>query len=390
MGEFFDDKVENFIRYMLGGYATNKIGEAKKNWEQWKEENTIQEIVVIAEDFLPSTDDSECTCRACVMCTKATKGSEPVHIKKKDALIHIGDIGSLDETDIEMDGVFAGCTVGGTCLVSKEYIQGGVWQEPNEKSDYGENRRTLSWINSYMICERYENGVGVIYFHDDGQNIKELWNEQKNSFSEWAKENRINGINFLEPFFEVALEEQLRTGVPWQVTLSQIACESSWGKREVYDEYTHEQSFNLFGIKYFGKIEDEEKYVRSWTKEDINRNDLDEWKKEQKKWALNDEELEIVKTLENGKIEIKVIQPFRRYQSYLESIHNHSEVLLDDRYLEAWEHEDNPYIYMAIISPIYASGTEYENTTVSIMRDYFSWDDKEEDWEEYNIWRNSK
>ena len=155
-----------------------------------------------------------------------------------------------------------------------------------------------------MICTKHE---GVIYFYDDGQEIKECLEEQKTAFSELAKENRSDKVQFLEPFLQVSMAEQLRTGVPWQVTPAQIAYESGWGQKEMYDEYTKKQSFNLFGIKYFGNTEDNDKYVRSWTTEYISSSELDKWEKEQKRWALNGEKLINMGVSENNKIKIKVI-----------------------------------------------------------------------------------
>ena len=35
---------------------------------------------------------------------------------------------------------------------------------------------------------------------------------------------------------------------------------------------------------------------------------------------------------------------------------DHSDILLDERYAEAWEYKDNPFIYVSIIGPIYATG----------------------------------
>ena len=69
----------------------------------------------------------------------------------------------------------------------------------------------------------------------------------------------------------------------------------------------------------------------------------------------------------------------RRYESYKESIVDHSDILLDERYAEAWEYKDNPFIYVSIIGPIYATGSDYGDTAASIMHDYFMWDDEEND-----------
>lgn len=84
----------------------------------------------------------------------------------------------------------------------------------------------------------------------------------------------------------------------------------------------------------------------------------------------------------------------RRYESYKESIVDHSDILLDERYAEAWEYKDNPFIYVSIIGSIigsiYATGSDYGDTAASIMHDYFMWDDEEKDWEEYILWREGK
>lgn len=79
-----------------------------------------------------------------------------------------------------------------------------------------------------------------------------------------------------------------------------------------------------------------------------------------------------------------------RYESYKESIVDHSDILLDERYAEAWEYKDNPFIYVSIIGSIYATGSDYGDTAASIMHDYFVWDDEEKDWEEYILWREGK
>lgn len=42
----------------------------------------------------------------------------------------------------------------------------------------------------------------------------------------------------------------------------------------------------------------------------------------------------------------------RRYESYKESIVDHSDILLDERYAEAWEYKDNPYNISKVVSKI--------------------------------------
>lgn len=183
MGEFFDDKVENFIRYMLGGYVTEKVGKAKENRERRKEENTIQEIVVIAED-LPTKEDYieavkekekpfqiECNCDAFVMCTNARGESEPLHIKKEEALTHICGEGTLNKLDIELDGHFARCMGVGECCVDRDSIEDGMWKDTNEMDDEGEGKNTLNAEDAYMICQI---GNGIIYFSNATQKTKDV------------------------------------------------------------------------------------------------------------------------------------------------------------------------------------------------------------------------
>jgi flagellum-specific peptidoglycan hydrolase FlgJ len=210
-------------------------------------------------------------------------------------------------------------------------------------------------------------------------------------FSEWAKTNRTEKIKFLEPFVQLAKDEELRTGVPWQATLGQIAYETGWGDedKKIYDEYTKAYSYNLFGVKYTGSVNDTSKFVRTWTTEYINSSDLEKWKKEQSKWALNNDSLVNEGTV-NGKLKIKIIQPFRRYTSYDDSIIDHTNVLEHERYSSANGYKNNPFIYVSIIGPIYATGPDYGDTASIIMNDYFAWNDKDADWEEYNNWKSSR
>lgn len=237
-----------------------------------------------------------------------------------------------------------------------------------------------------MVCVEYG---GIIYFCDDGQAIKEFLNENDDNFTDWAKTNRPDAVAFVKGYIELTKIEQLRTGIPWQLTLTQMALESGWGSVNPVDIYTGVDSYNLFGIKNLNP-ESETDYVRSWTKENISASKIDEWKEKQNEWALEGEELIITEKKENDIITIKVIQPFRRFNSYEEGIAFHSEQLLKESYSEAKNYEDNPFIYLAVIAPIYATAIDYEDTAIKIMDDYFLWEDKEDDWEEYQLWKQTQ
>ena len=334
--------------------------------------------------------DSICICEARVICTNATEDSLPHHMKNGEGLIHMGNIEELNRTNIELCENFEGCTEAsdGKCLITekyKEWIADEEWKAVDETSSQGKGKEKLNQETSYMVCTEYG---GIIYFHDNGQAIIEFLNNDEN-FTEWAKTNRVDKIAYIGAYIELAKIEQLRTGIPWQLTLTQMALESGWGSVAPVDIYTGMNSYNLFGIKNLKPVNDND-YVRSWTKEKIEISKLGEWEKEHEKWALEGEKLNVLKDKGNGELEIEVIQPFRCFESFTEGVIYHSEVLLDDRYSEAWEHEDNPFIYLAIIAPIYATGGDYEDTAGKIMDDYFEWDDKKDNWKEYQLWKQNQ
>jgi len=206
-------------------------------------------------------------------------------------------------------------------------------------------------------------------------------------YTDWAIENRATGVEFLNSISQIVMNDDARTGVPWQVTLAQAAYESGWGTRLPKDIDSDNPSNNLFGVKYFGDLKETEKYVRVWTREWIREDELSYWEKQQSKYSLEGEKLQVTgNKSENGKFEILVIQAFRKYASYEASIEDHSAVLSGETYADAREYSSNPYIYAAIIARKYATGESYIKTLVSIMDDYLRWEDKAADKEEYNQW----
>ena len=335
--------------------------------------------------YLVLESDSICTCKARVICTNATEDSKPHHMRTEEGMVHMGNIEELNRTNIEPSDNFEGCTKSsdGKCMIAqkyKEWIADQEWKAVDETSSQGEGKEKLNKETSYMVCTEYE---GVIYFYDDGQVIKDFLDEENDGdFSEWAWAKRIDKIAYFKTFIEAAKIEQLKWGIPWQLTLSQIAYESGWGEKVPIDIYTEVYSYNLFGIKNLNP-ESEEDFVRIWTHENINLMTWEAWEKEQERWAQNGEKP--IKEEDTGMV--KIIQPFRRFDSYEDGIAFHSKVLMGDRYSAAWEYEDNPYIYLAIIAPIYAPpGVEYVKQAGKIMDDYFEWEDKEKDLEEYQSW----
>ena len=209
------------------------------------------------------------------------------------------------------------------------------------------------------------------------------------AFTAWARENRSANVSFLNSLLGAVLDVQAESGVPWQVKLAQITIETGWGESVPIDIYDGRRSFNLHGIKFFGNMSDTDRYVLAWTREHIDPSELGWWTAEHARWARRGESLEQL-GVRNGTLVIRVIQPFRVYGSYGESILDHSAVLGHERYAAANVFRHNPFIYLAIIAPIYATDVGYIDMALTIMRNYFVWDTKDEDWEEFERWRNGR
>ncbi len=153
---------------------------------------------------------------------KATKDSQPIHIKKDGVVIHISDIGRLNRTDVELDGHFLGCTNDDDvkiCCVDRNSIEGGTWQDYDEGNDEGENKETLNRDKSYMICTKYED-PGIIYFYNDGQeilnNMDEILLKYRTTFDQDLYDNNkfykktadyISNIKGTDEDFEELLED---------------------------------------------------------------------------------------------------------------------------------------------------------------------------------------
>lgn len=123
-------------------------------------------------------NDSLCTCEACVICTNATEDSLPHHMKKGDGLIHMGNIEEVNKTNIEICENFEGCTKSpdSQCYIAekyKEWIADEEWKAVDETSSQGEGKEKLNKDTSYMVCVEYG---GIIYFHDDGQELQPFIN----------------------------------------------------------------------------------------------------------------------------------------------------------------------------------------------------------------------
>lgn len=188
--------------------------------------------------------------------------------------------------------------------------------------------------------------------------------------------NRESQVAFLKLILKAAVREQIRTGVPWQVTMAQAAVETGYGQHEPIDIYTEQRSYNIFGIKYMENLDENVEYVLSWTSEEIYSSELSEWEKEHEKWALNGEAVRINETL-GETMEIEIIQPFRKYRTIEECFESHSDILESSIYENAAEYKDDPYMYLRSIAGTYATDSNYYNMAESVMNKYLDWKGKE-------------
>lgn len=140
---------------------------------QWTEESEDDGEIIGAVADSEDSEDSNCVCDACVICTSATPDSTPLHMKRTDDVVHIGGISQLTREDIEIDGHFKNCmrTVDNECCIGPEYVEGGEWQDADDSYDMGARREMLNRDKSYMICTK---GPGLIYFHSDGQDLDSM------------------------------------------------------------------------------------------------------------------------------------------------------------------------------------------------------------------------
>ncbi len=165
-----DDVLQELIDILVKDAAQVIAEEAQTNILQ---KDAKEHLDSVTESEKPQ--DAPCVCDARVICTQASEASHPVHIKTQEGLVHISDITELGEKDIELEENFEGCKGARDlkCYIVenyKEWIQDGVWKAAADADEVGEGQHTLSWQDSYMICEK---GPGMVYFQNPGQKIKD-------------------------------------------------------------------------------------------------------------------------------------------------------------------------------------------------------------------------
>jgi flagellar protein FlgJ len=135
---------------------------------------------------------------------------------------------------------------------------------------------------------------------------------------------------FIGMLAQAAQDCQRKTGIPASITLAQAALESSWGERAIGN--------NLFGIKADS----------SWTGPTVS----------------------FATTEHLGGKDVGLVDKFRRYASWLESMVDHAQFLLhNDRYKPCFKETTGAGWATALQAAHYATDPDYAKKLQSIIRD---------------------
>lgn len=144
------------------------------------------------------------------------------------------------------------------------------------------------------------------------------------------------GANDKKRFFEVlkpaAVAAEEKYGVPWQVTLAQVALESGWGKHGI-------GGYNVFGIKGSGPAGSVVKSTKEWR---------------------------------NGRYVTENAR-FAKYHDYFEAVMEHGKLFHNGYYKKAmaqFPRDRDPIAFAQNIQGIYATDPHYAKNIIGLMRQY--------------------
>lgn len=129
-----------------------------------------------------------------------------------------------------------------------------------------------------------------------------------------------------------AVAAEQKYGVPWQVTLAQVALESGWGKHGI-------GGFNVFGIKGTGPAGSVVKSTKEWR---------------------------------NGRYVTENAR-FAKYNDYYEAVMEHGKLFHNGYYKKAmaqFPKDHDPIAFVHNIQGIYATSPTYDQNIIGIMRQY--------------------
>jgi hypothetical protein len=157
----------------------------------------------------------------------------------------------------------------------------------------------------------------------------------KNNKKKTALPKSFTRAEFVEFVYESAKESQEISRVPAEITAAQAILETGYGKSVPIDVHTGVYSHNLFGIKAHGHPEFVEIYTHEY------------------EWG----------------VKIKILDKFRAYESFEDSISGRAEFFVNNkRYHSLFESGDPVKWAQGLQDKGYATDPKYANKLISIMK----------------------
>ncbi len=159
-----------------------------------------------------------------------------------------------------------------------------------------------------------------------------------------APMTELNLEKYAETFRGYAQEVEKRYGIDQNVVLAQSFVESTGGTSELAV-----QANAFFGIK--AKEDWSGKVYPQWTPEEITAEQFDNGFYEEQK---------LIEHLDNGNVLVSTPQPFRQYDTVLDSFLDYGDRITNSGYYdEGVAVRDNPIAYIDAIAPIYGTDSDY-------------------------------
>jgi flagellum-specific peptidoglycan hydrolase FlgJ len=149
------------------------------------------------------------------------------------------------------------------------------------------------------------------------------------------------GFVTFQELYQLALNDEVRTGVPASLTMAQKIGESGRFFTPIFDYKTGKNSFNLFGMKWhYGT-----NYVEGWT-----------WEYYAKAWH-------------------KLVAKFQAYKSFQDGVDDHTALLQKGSYsvaLNKYKQDKDLETYVRTVCSIYATSPTYFDSIWEIMKEVSS------------------
>lgn len=158
----------------------------------------------------------------------------------------------------------------------------------------------------------------------------------------------VHVIEFVHTYRPHAQASEVRTQVPWLVTLGQAALESAWGKQTCGN--------NMFGIKATSGVPEAQRKL--CTTREVHTTD-----------SVRYPEVISVTARSDGKFDYVVKDWFRSFDSPTDSFEAHGKVLQATRYIKAFDHTDDPYAFAReVAAGGYATAPNYALALTGVMK----------------------